>query len=182
MTSYSGGGTEIRSGELVWEAAKLPIIHAKRLHAKVKIVGAKAPLAPPPPFHRPWHHNTWHHYTWQDFVYVYGRRKRMQLSKLWSPHQIWKAYKRVTVSTSRHSLVPPLSPRDHTPMCTAGQGLGKWFMYLSVLCSTYNTWGLMGVGAYNTWGLMRVGAYNTWGLMGIGEEPTCDGTNLHTIP
>ena len=36
----SGGGTEIRLGGggrgLAWEAAKQPIIHAKRLHAKVK--------------------------------------------------------------------------------------------------------------------------------------------------
>lgn len=54
---FSGGGTEIRSGELAWEAAKLPIIRTKCLHAKVKIVGARAPLAPPW-FRRPWHHNS----------------------------------------------------------------------------------------------------------------------------
>ena len=54
--------------------------------------------------------------------------------------------KRVTVSTSRYSLVPPPSSHDHTPMCIAGRGLEKWFMYLSVPCPTYNTWGLMEVG------------------------------------
>jgi len=44
VAKVSGGRTEIRSGGLAWEAAKQPIIRAKRPHAKVKNWGALAPL------------------------------------------------------------------------------------------------------------------------------------------
>ena len=49
-----GSGTEMRSsgwgGGLGWEAVKHLIIRMKHPHAKVKNWGAKAPLAPTPPF------------------------------------------------------------------------------------------------------------------------------------